>query len=452
MSGTTAPNGTSPARACPNRARPDRPGPARAWPLSLVAAALLLAAAAAPSWAIFGANSAAVHDHSTLAEGGPLGNVAISSATVTNNLTVVSTLTVTGTTGIKLQLGSTANTGGNPPLQMSIGGSYQNAVAGDARKSKVLIYDDGTSAAGVGFSSVGGLTQLEYSVSSGFDHAWYGSGIETMRLKNGGKLGIGTASPLAKLSVVGDSSFSQPATFLSSVTVNGAEAFLTVGDDTANTTNGQRGHKITAYSDGKLYLDYKTNSGGTINFRAGEGAEVGYERTWMVVDPTNGNIGMGAASPAARLHVSSGSKSSILVDGSAPISLLFGKRGSAPIAWEALSMDGASQSSGCFVALNMSASGPSGVLTFTSTTTAVSGPAYGVLLETCAPGQYCSVAVSGVVFVNISAASTAGYSPVTSTTRCAAGSLDGSATTVSSGYYFDTGDGTNHAWVLLGAK
>lgn len=39
-----------------------------------------------------------------------------------------------------------------------------------------------------------------------------------------GSIGIGTASPLAKLSVAGDSSFSQPATFLSSVTVTGRVA------------------------------------------------------------------------------------------------------------------------------------------------------------------------------------------------------------------------------------
>ncbi|TPW17990.1 MAG: hypothetical protein FD126_3535, partial [Elusimicrobia bacterium] len=40
-----------------------------------------------------------------------------------------------------------------------------------------------------------------------------------------GRTGVGTASPLAVLTVVGDSSFSQPATFLSSVTVRTAAQF-----------------------------------------------------------------------------------------------------------------------------------------------------------------------------------------------------------------------------------
>jgi len=89
-----------------------------------------------------------------------------------------------------------------------------------------------------------------------------------------------------------------------------------------------------------------------------------------------------------------------------------------PVVVYAKSVDGISQSSGCFVVLNYSAQGSNGILTFTSTTTAAVGSLHGVLMQSCAPGNVCATAVMGIVRTVCSASLTAGNTLLTSTTRC----------------------------------
>lgn len=64
---------------------------------------------------------------------------------------------------------------------------------------------------------------------------------------------------------------------------------LRIGKNTFATTNAQSGIS-NLVSGGSIFNDYKTNSGGTIFFRCGEGAEAGSTHQFMVVDPTDGNI------------------------------------------------------------------------------------------------------------------------------------------------------------------
>lgn len=70
----------------------------------------------------------------------------------------------------------------------------------------------------------------------------------------------------------------------------------------------------------------------------------------------------------------------------------------------ARSFDGATQSSGCLVALAMESPGGLGAtstsrIVFTSTTTVSAVGMLGVLLETCAPGSDCRIAITGLVRV-----------------------------------------------------
>ena len=70
---------------------------------------------------------------------------------------------------------------------------------------------------------------------------------------------------------------------------SGSSEFI-VGDDTSQATNVQNGFKVNASSNGSLFIDHKTISGGAVNFRTGEGAETGNVHTFMQVDPTDGDV------------------------------------------------------------------------------------------------------------------------------------------------------------------
>jgi len=111
--------------------------------------------------------------------------------------------------------------------------------------------------------------------------------VERMRIDNLGNVGIGTTGPAG----------------IFHVTSAVDTGILVLGDDTGLTTNTQRGLTVRTHSGGNVFLDIKTFSGGTINFRTGEGTETGSARTWMTVDPTAGNVGIGTTGPIAPLEV-----------------------------------------------------------------------------------------------------------------------------------------------------
>ena len=90
-------------------------------------------------------------------------------------------------------------------------------------------------------------------------------------LDTSGRVGIGTTSPAGLLHV--DSSL---------------DNVLIVSDNPHATTNNTSGISFGGHANGNVYVDTKTHSGGTIDFRCGEGTEAGYARTWLQVDTTNG--------------------------------------------------------------------------------------------------------------------------------------------------------------------
>lgn len=115
----------------------------------------------------------------------------------------------------------------------------------------------------------------------------------------------------------------------------------------------------------------------------------------------------------------------------------------------AKSVDGASQSSGCLVAMSIS-DGANNNLVFTSTTsqpTTLSAIMPGVLLETCAVGVKCRVGTSGIYHVQTSA-SVSGQFVGFSATRCKFspnGPLDSSVI----GYPLQAIGGAQWAWIRL---
>jgi len=64
---------------------------------------------------------------------------------------------------------------------------------------------------------------------------------------------------------------------------------LRIGDATTSTNSTHKGISYLASSNGSIFLDHKTVTGGDIYFRAGGGGEMGSERTFLQVDASTGN-------------------------------------------------------------------------------------------------------------------------------------------------------------------
>ena len=97
------------------------------------------------------------------------------------------------------------------------------------------------------------------------------AGANAMTINSSQRVGIGTTSPASKLHI--DQSL---------------DNVLIVSDNPHATTNATSGISFGGHSNGNVYVDTKTHTGGTIDFRCGEGTEQGYTRTWLQVDTTNG--------------------------------------------------------------------------------------------------------------------------------------------------------------------
>lgn len=220
--------------------------------------------------------------------------------------------------------------------------------------------------------------------------AWFrngssGAGTEVMRLTEAGNLGIANASPANLLSLSSGA-----------IQLGGSGAKIIYPDGTEQTTANVGSVSLTST---------QTFSG---------------SNTWTSSATfTKGRIEIG--SPSAD------------------------NRNGGVAAWMR-SVDGAAQSSGCVVQLNMSGNLGDSFQTFTSTSTAADDPPVGVLLEDCAAGGLCLIGYSGNFRVQ-STNSLALHSVVrASATRC---KIDNATTRTGNGTTISTGDTSGWQWVHL---
>jgi hypothetical protein len=109
-----------------------------------------------------------------------------------------------------------------------------------------------------------------------------------MTILPNGNVGIGTANPGAQLHVA----------------MNGSNyADFRVGDNVSSTTATDNGFRFIPFSDGNNYIDTKVETGGFLRNRIGAGTEIGSTRTWMSVEGSTGNVGIGTTNPASKLDV-----------------------------------------------------------------------------------------------------------------------------------------------------
>lgn len=117
----------------------------------------------------------------------------------------------------------------------------------------------------------------------------------------------------------------------------------------------------------------------------------------------------------------------------------------------AKSVDGATQSSGCFVNITFPSASLAETATFTSSTTASSTPA-GILLEnSCSPGSTCKVGIMGIFRIVSDSVASIGATAQNSATRCRVNPLTGLGREYEHGRFLSSAAGSGSwAWFIIG--
>jgi hypothetical protein len=97
-----------------------------------------------------------------------------------------------------LQIGNPTSVPTASPVTLSLGGTYSSSAGANL---KLRLYEDGTANTyGIGVSPL----SMDFGVGPSGGYNWYASGANKMVLTSGGNVGIGTASPVEKLEVIGN--------------------------------------------------------------------------------------------------------------------------------------------------------------------------------------------------------------------------------------------------------
>ncbi len=181
----------------------------------------------------------------------------------------------------RLQLGDTTAASTASPETLSLGGTFSNSAGSNA---KLRLWTNVTNVIGFGVSS----NQLDYILSSTvYDHVFYGSTNELMRIKGTGNVGIGTTTPVAKLSVQGSGTGAVVMGELASGSTYGALGL-------ASSLAAGNYNLASGPGDTTLYINRPTGRG--IQFRENNVDQV-------IIQATSGNVGIGTTGPAQKLHV-----------------------------------------------------------------------------------------------------------------------------------------------------
>jgi len=241
----------------------------------------------------------------------------------------------------KLQVGSNAFVASDTPV-LSLGGSFSTSSP-SPEKAKLITFSNGTGSYGIGASS---LQQNYFVGASNVSHVFYQGATELMRIKGGGNVGIGSTEPTQKLDVNGTvkaTAFSGDGSALTGISSSGwtkdgtnvhtstitdnvgigtslpavplqigtytatntDSPVLSLGSSFSNTSPAAQKSKLILFENGtgsyglgvsNLQLNYYVGMNNV--------SHVFLERTTELMRITGtGNVGIGTASPVAKLEV-----------------------------------------------------------------------------------------------------------------------------------------------------
>jgi hypothetical protein len=127
------------------------------------------------------------------------GNVLIGTTTDSGYLLDVNgTARVQNNSGTSLYIGSSTLVSTTTPALVNLGGSYGNNATGNVGNMKLTLVDVGaTNKYGFGVDGIAGILEFQSTFDFGFYTGNLATRNEVLRIKQGGNVGIGTASPNA---------------------------------------------------------------------------------------------------------------------------------------------------------------------------------------------------------------------------------------------------------------